>query len=345
MTQYYLGLALLRERRADIEAAKGLAILLVVFGHLVARQDPAGVEWYEPLRRAVYAFHMPLFLYLSGLVAGQGYLHQPRAALPGLARARAQRLLIPFFGIGVLIVLGKCAAAGLMHVDNAPSCLGTGLLALVWDTGNSPALSIWYLFVLFAVSLGSVAVLDGRAGRLRWMLAAALVLFWVPLPSYVYLDRVGMFAPFFLFGAAAGFMSARWNDVLDSIWPWAMGLFLVSLLAVAAYFSSPSVAAQKLRLLLVGTISLPAIHGWLRCFRFIPLQKAFLLLGRYSFMIYLFNTLCIGLAKGLMLYAWSWDGAHFFPFACALMCAGLCGPMALKRYAFRRVRILDRATD
>ena len=62
-------------------------------------------------------------------------------------------------------------------------------------------------------------------------------------------------------------------------------------------------------------------------------------------MIYLFNTLCIGLAKGVMLLFWSWDGAHFYLFAPALMCAGLAGPMGLKRYAFRRVRVLDRLTD
>ena len=56
-------------RRTDIDRAKGLAILLVVFGHIVARADPAGVDWYEPLRRAVYAFHMPFFFYLSGMAA------------------------------------------------------------------------------------------------------------------------------------------------------------------------------------------------------------------------------------------------------------------------------------
>ena len=56
-------------RRQDIERAKRLAILLVVFGHIVARADPLRVEWYEPIRRAIYAFHMPFFLYLSGYVA------------------------------------------------------------------------------------------------------------------------------------------------------------------------------------------------------------------------------------------------------------------------------------
>jgi fucose 4-O-acetylase-like acetyltransferase len=330
----------LRKRRADIEAAKGLAIALVVFGHLVARQDPAGVDWYEPLRRAVYAFHMPLFLYLSGLVAVySGFLRAPRAALPGLAAARAKRLLVPFFGIGVLIVLGKSATSGLVHVDNAPSSVWSGLLALVWDTGHSPALSIWYLFVVFVVSLGSVAVLNGRPARLPWLLAAALVLFWVPLPALLYLDRIFIYAPFFLMGAAAGFAGGRWEAWLDRVWPWAMAVFCAALMAVVVW-----VTPQKLTLLLVGTVSLPAIHGWLRNLRLNALQSALLLLGRYSFMIYLFNTLFIGLAKGLLLLVWPWDGARFLPFACVLMSAGLFGPMALKYYAFRRIEILERMT-
>jgi fucose 4-O-acetylase-like acetyltransferase len=335
----------LRERRADIEAAKGLAILLVVFGHLVARQDPAGVQWYEPMRRAVYAFHMPVFLYLSGWVAVySGFLRQRRAAWPALAAERAKRLLLPFFGLGVLIVLGKCASAGVLHVDNAPPGVACGLLALVWNTGHSPALSIWYLFVLFAVSLGSVAALDGRLERLPWLLAAALVVFWLPLPAYVYLDRVTMFAPFFLMGAAAGCAGARWDRFIDRYWRWAMAVFCAAL-AVAALTRTESVLVLKSILLVAGSISLPAIHGCLRSLRVAWLQKLFLLLGRYCFMIYLFNTLCIGLAKALLLMFCSWDGPHFPPFACALMCAGLLGPVAVKRYAFRHVRVLERLTN
>ncbi len=115
------------QRRTDIDAAKGLAILLVVFGHLVARADPAGVHWYEPLRRAVYAFHMPFFLYLSGLVAARsGALFVPLAAWPGLARRRAVRLLVPFLGLGLLVVVGKVGAARLMYVDNLPRAWALG---------------------------------------------------------------------------------------------------------------------------------------------------------------------------------------------------------------------------
>lgn len=55
-------------RLPDIERAKGLAILLVVFGHVVAREAPAGNEWYTFSKSAVYSFHMAFFMFLSGLV-------------------------------------------------------------------------------------------------------------------------------------------------------------------------------------------------------------------------------------------------------------------------------------
>jgi fucose 4-O-acetylase-like acetyltransferase len=335
----------LQARRADIEAAKGLAILLVVFGHLVARQDPAGVSWYEPLRRAVYAFHMPLFLYLSGLVAAySGFLHHPRAALRTLAAARARRLLVPFFGLGAMIVLGKLTAEHLMFVDNAPKGMLAGLLALVWDTGNSPALSIWYLFVLFIVSLGSVWLLDRRVERLPWLLAMSLILFWLPFPAILYLDRVAMFAPFFMVGAICGMAGGGWNRCVDRYWPWAMLVFAGGL--VTAAMANPAASlAQKSILLTVGTVSMPALHGCLRNLELPWLQNLFLRLGRYCFMIYLFNTLCIGLAKALLLHFSSWNGSHFDAFAPLLMTAGLVGPIALKRFAFRRVTWLDRMTD
>lgn len=334
----------MREWRPDIEQAKGLAILLVVFGHLVARQDPADVGWYEPLRRAVYAFHMPFFLYLSGLTAVySGFLQRGRANFLARALERARRLLVPFFGLGVLIVLGKYAAQRVMHVDNAPASLGAGFAALVWDTGHSPALSIWYLFVLFVVSLTSLALLNGRATRLPFLLAGSLVLFWLPLPTYVYADRVGTYAPFFLMGAAAGFAGTRWERWMGRVWPWIMTLFGAALMAVAL-MPVPGVLGSKMILLAVGSLSFPAIHGFLRALRSDPVLQTFSLLGRYSFTIYLFNTLCIGLVKGVLLWRWSWDGAHFAPFAAVLMCAGLLGPIALKHYVFRHVGRLDRLT-
>jgi fucose 4-O-acetylase-like acetyltransferase len=329
-----------RTRRPDLDMAKGLAILLVVFGHLVARADPAGVEWYEPLRRAVYAFHMPFFLYLSGMVAVlSGGFYAPLRAWPALARSRAKRLLVPFFGLGLLIVAGKLLAARVMFVDNQPPDLAAGLASLVWHTADSPALSIWYLFVLFVFSLAAPLLVQGERRRLPWLIGLALVLYALPLPPYLYLDHLGRYAIFFALGALAASFDEGWIRFIDRYWPICLGLLAVLLLAIAVDGAAWPV---RLTLLPAGALSMPALHGLVR---FLGASPSLSFVGRYSFMIYLFNTLFIGLAKGLMLQLSSWDGAHFLPFAMALMLAGTMGPVALKRYAFSRVKWLDRMTD
>ncbi len=330
------------QRRDDIDLTKGFAILLVVFGHLVARADPAHVQWYEPLRRAVYTFHMPLFLYLSGLVAVlSGTILAPRAAWPKVVKARAKRLLAPFFLLGGLVVLGKILAARVMFVDNMPAGFWDGLSGLLWHTARSPALSVWYLFVLFVVSLGAMVLLAGKPSRLPWLLAGAMILYLLPLPAYVYLDRVGTYAVFFGLGAWAGILGARWDNFMDRSWPWLLALLLCGL-ALVVFFGANW--PEKLTLLPLGALSMPAIHGWLR-FWAASSHRVLLFLGRYSFMIYLFNTLFIGLVKGVLLLFCSWDGPNFLPFAAALMSAGILGPVALKRAVFRRIRVLDRLTD
>jgi fucose 4-O-acetylase-like acetyltransferase len=332
----------LAARRTDIDSAKGLAILLVVFGHIVARTDPAGVHWYEPLRRAVYSFHMPFFLYLSGLVAAlSGALLTPPRALPRLAVVRARRLLVPFFGLGALIVLGKCFAAGVIFVDNAPAGVAAGFTALVWHTAASPAGSIWYLAVLFAISLAAPAILRGAPARLPVLLGLALLLYAIPLPAYVYLDRFGTYAVFFVAGGAAGLLGPRWLRFVDLSWPVWLLLLMAALIAVAGFGGA---WPQKLTMLFAGLVAMPALHGLVR---FLPAKSSrpLLWLGRYCFTIYLFNTMCIGLAKGLLLHLAGWNAADFPALAAALMAAGTFGPVAIKRWLLRRIGPLDRLTD
>ena len=330
------------ERRDDIDRAKGLAILLVVFGHLVARADPARVAWYEPLRRAVYAIHMPFFLYLSGLVAVlSGMLLAPRANWPRLVKSRARRLLLPFFGLGGLIVLGKILAARGMVVDNIPAGIDSGFYDLVWRTAYSPALSIWYLFVLFVVSLGFMLLLGGsvRASPFCWDVAwcstccpCRLIYIWTvsePMRcfSVAVLGRE--------FWARAG--TDSWTGDGRCCWRYCS----VGWLGVAWFGAS---LPEKILLLPLGVLAMPALHGLLRCYGATS-PRVFLVLGRYSFMIYLFNTIFIGLTKGILLHFCSWDGPHFLPFAMVLMTSGILGPVMLKQKIFRHVSVLDRLTD
>ena len=330
-----------RGRRADLDRVKGLAILLVVFGHIVARQDPAHVHWYEPVRRAIYAFHMPLFFYLSGYVTWlTGQAQAPPAAWPALLRRRAHRLLLPFAAMGLLIILGKLAAGTVMHVDNEPAGMASGLADLLWHTRSSPAGSLWYLATLFALAVATPPLLALFRFRLAPLLGLFLLLYLLPAPPALYADRIATYAIFFGMGLAAAAAGPRWLAAIDRHRRPACAVFCLLLIAAAALPAWP----EPTRLLLVGAVSMPALHGLLR-HRRLASERILTTLGRYSLMIYLFNTIFIGLAKGLMLHVESWNGPHFLLFAWVLTAAGVLGPLALKRYGLRAVPALDRLTD
>ncbi len=328
-------------RRQDVDRAKGLAILFVVFGHIVARSDPLHVDWYEPMRRAVYAFHMPFFLYLSGLVAVfSGALF----ALPGdwrvLVAARARRLLVPFLALGLLIVCGKNIAQHVVFVDNQVTSPLVGIANLLWHTQDSPALSIWYLFVLFTLSIASPVLVWANRGQLNYLLMLGFLIYCVPLPAYLYLDHIGEYTIFFALGASAARHEKNWIRFVDRWWRVLLLLWLFALALIAGFGKDWPV---RFELLSVGILSMAALHGLVRHLP-VTLASIFIWLGRNCFMIYLFNTMFIGFSKGLLLRLTDWNGGHFVFFAVFLMMSGVFGPILLRQYLFRRVGILERYT-
>jgi hypothetical protein len=329
-----------RERRLDIDRAKGVAILLVVFGHIVAREVPPGVHWYEPLRYAIYRFHMPFFLYLSGtVVVLSGLLGKPPAAWPAILRGRTVRLLVPFFALGLLVLAAKLVAMRIVPVDNPPEGLWGGLRDLFWTTAHSPAVTVWYLAVLFlctvlALPLARVGV--GGAGLVLLGLALQLV----PVPPVAYLDR---FASHFLFFAAGVFVAERQATLLPAFerfqWLW-WPLFGATLGLAVAGVIGPAAA-----MVACGLAAIPALHGLVR----LPPVARWswpLVLGAYAMAIYLFNTLAIGGTKALLIVAGvGWTAPNFWIHVVALTAAGVALPMLLKRLVLRRVPTIDRLTD
>ena len=329
------------QRRLDLDRAKGLAILLVVFGHVVARQVPPGVEWYEPLRFAVYRFHMPLFFYLSGTVALlSGALAVPPARWPGLLEKRAVRLLLPFFAVGLLILLGKLAAGQLTStVDNAPDGLLGGLQHLFWRTANSPATSIWYLLVLFLATLVAVPALWLGVGG-GGLVLLGLALQFVEVPAVLYLDR---FASHFIFFAAGIWVAQRQGRLLPGFTYW-LGLWCGLFLAALA-LAEARVLPEAWSMLVCGLLALPAMHGLVLVPPLARLRWP-LWFGRYSMAIDLFNTIAIGLAKAVLVaLGVGWTAQGFWLHAPVLLAAGLLLPVLFKRLVLARAPALDRLTD
>lgn len=343
-------------RLTDLDRAKGIAILLVVFGHLVPQEDPTGVTWYDPLRIGIYLFHMPFFMYLSGYVTfWSGAASTAIARWPRLVLKRAQRLLLPFFGFGCFILAAKLVAVRIMHVDNVPGGLGAGLDSLLLHTAHSPAMSVWYIGVLFIYAIATPLLLRlprlGRAAPELTLLLVALGLYLIQAPAILYMDRVCRFFIFFVVGGLAARAGATWWALLDRWHVPAMLVLLALLVFVAgggAQFDWTGDAADhfpyKAYMLVAGLLSMVALHGLAR--NAVVARWSWLtFIGNMCFAIYLLNTICLGLAKGVMLKFLSWN-AHDFPLiAAVMMAAGVFGPILIKRYVLRYVPPLDRITD
>ena len=329
-------------RRRDLDLAKGLGILLVVVGHLAAKSQPSGNVWFTLLQTALYQFHMPFFMYLSGYVCflSGAALTRP-ASWTKLLHRRTTRLLVPFVVFGLALILGKLLAARFMHVDNAPSSAMDGLIGMIWNTDHSPAISVWYIVVVFALTISTPPLLWATGGRIWPILVLAAVLYASPMAHVLYLDRIARFFLFFALGGLAARGADRWLEFIDkTCYLWLLALF-AALAAVLVEFDSLS---DAFRLLVCGVISMPALHGLVRRSRLSD-SKILFSLGLSSFVIYLLNTPFIGLSKGLLLKAMPWDGPNFLIFFAALLTAGLLGPILTKHYIFRRIPWLDKITD
>jgi fucose 4-O-acetylase-like acetyltransferase len=312
------------ERRLDLDRGKDVAILLVVFGHLVARADPAGLAWYEPIRALIYAFHIPFLFYLSGYAAQRSGGAEARgAAYARLLRRRAQRLLLPAALFGLIILIGKLVAQHIMHVDHAPASVLGGAWAMIWHTDRSPAQSVWYLIVLFVYASVTPPLRRVLGGRVSPLIALGLLLFWLPIPPLAYGDRIAGNALFFAIGLVAARQDAGWCAGLDRHRRSLFILFLCSLLLV---FLLNTELAPKWRMLLVSATALPALHA---AMRHPPRRIAWLLdqMTPYALAIYLLNTVFIGLAKGVLMTRLPWDASWFPLYAAVLLAAGVAGPI------------------
>jgi putative acyltransferase/acetyltransferase len=115
-------------RNIHIDLLKGFAIVLVVVGHSIQTLTNDDLE--NPLFKFIYAFHMPLFMFLSGYVCfkpqGEKYIN---------LKKRFKTLIIPFFVWWIISDI----YAFLFHKD---------IISLI-DLLANPDKGLWFLWVLF----------------------------------------------------------------------------------------------------------------------------------------------------------------------------------------------------
>lgn len=189
-------------RLAWVDAARGIGVALVVFGHVWRGLESARIlrdqALFEIVDGAIYLFHMPLFFLLSGLTFAGGARRTPPGAF---LRARGWRLLYPMVVWTYVLLLFRALFSSYSNRDVGFEDL------LRWPL--PPYELFWFLWALLLAQLLVYALLRGAPGRAGPALTAAAglaaLLFRQDLPfAHEWLNGVLRSLPAFALGVIIG---------------------------------------------------------------------------------------------------------------------------------------------
>jgi fucose 4-O-acetylase-like acetyltransferase len=174
--------------------ARGIGILLVVYGHVLRGLDTGGIvpddHWTMVSDYAIYTFHMPLFFLLAGMNAAKGL------ARGGFLRSKVTTIIYPYLLWSLVQGLVQVAMSGSV---NSPFHLSDLALAILWK----PLGQFWFLYALF---LCHVFVFLTGSARIR---VAVFALAAYAAGWYFNWGMLSLSFKFFLFYAAGLLASAH----------------------------------------------------------------------------------------------------------------------------------------
>lgn len=155
------------KRDAVLDITKGIGIIFMVLGHLHFSDDVFNLY--------IYAFHMPLFFIVSGMLFNQ---ERPVASI---IRSRAKALLIPYLVFGGIYGVVYIANCILTHDSEA---VKSGLkIMLLYPTDRFPYESaLWFLPVMFITSVAYAAIRKAMNLKLASIVCLAIGIFGFAYP-------------------------------------------------------------------------------------------------------------------------------------------------------------------
>ena len=122
-----------RKRINELDLFKGIAIILVVVGHVISR-NWEGVLDKHPVYTWIYSFHMPLFFFISGFLINHTF---GKKDIVSCLKKKVLALLLPYFVWCYII-------APFVNRESFPS-----IIYILMDTDNR----YWFVYLLFYYSV------------------------------------------------------------------------------------------------------------------------------------------------------------------------------------------------
>lgn len=175
-----------------LDFLKGFLIFLVTIGHAIQFVAYQNTDfWSDPVFKAIYIFHMPLFMAVAGYVSYSGLSKSKNIML--YVRLRLQTYLIPVFVWAAMFQTALFIMKSHLSITDLP-------VSII----NEALTSLWFIWALLGAII--VTALAQSAGRYRNLFFIVLFVMILYLPDVYNIHLFKYTLPFFIIGFLASSM-------------------------------------------------------------------------------------------------------------------------------------------
>lgn len=272
-------------RTVYLDLAKTIGIVLVVFGHTRFYGDPL---WAEQARNYIYTFHMPLFLFISGMVYSR-YSHSDNYR--DFISKKSIRLIVPYLTVSILLICIKLTTDANMETFTPVSHRSFIHMFYKPEAGYF----LWFIYTLWILFL-LIPPFKSRRARI-YLLGLSFILMCIPcrLPDVFCLNQLKNLSFYFILGCVATDYLGTFEIILSKK-KLGTALFLITSIIFVLFTDTIAGKIAECAMPFLGTLWVLQSSHYFEQHVFSKSQPAFIILASSSvFFIYLFHTLFMGL--------------------------------------------------
>ena len=280
---------MLSTRMISIDIARAICIFLVVIGHYIPNNSP---NWYVTMHDVIYTFHMPLFMFVSGLVY---WATRKPVKYNDFVWKKFQRLMIPYFFVSVIVIVLKLFTESKLLVEDPVEISDLYRMFYLPVAGDF----LWFVFALFLMFL--IIPLFNTRKRLSVLLLLSLFLYLVPVtfPVIFCLAKFKINLLYFVLGCAF----FEWSNVrqfLDKTHFLVLLCFFIGIYLLKTYIEVLIITnILAICIAFVGIIFIINLSKQIELTT-VSVKKILAAISEYSYTIYLFHTTVEGFAKAIL---------------------------------------------
>ena len=317
------------KRQVSLDIAKIACIILVVIGHYDPAESP---EHYKNILKVIYTFHMPVFLFISGFL----YIATWKAvSFKEFITKKIKRLVIPYLTTSAIIITLKLLTQGSARVDHPVTMWSYLKMLYLPEAGYF----LWFIFALFIIFM-VMFFFRSKVARLVLFIVSFVISF---LPScgidVLCIRQIQEMMVYFMTGVViAEYAPSLFRaNVLTTV-----ALLLVFIGCETYYVYNQDSMLIYRTLAFVGIAMVMTLCY--TCEHYFPvLSRSCVVLAPSVYIIYLFHTTILGLAKSAFaktpFISGGSDATFYLQATCAVAC-GVIVPILLHHLIIKRSKIL-----